>query len=155
MWVENDTPVTWTCHACRDERPDELVGVYKTHTLVGQIEVGINRRYCLDRTACYVEVLRQADEQAERMAQQHAARQGPVDVRSRLLDVVTDALRTDLALAHARGLVRGDPHCDDLAAELASVAVDAVLLEIGMVVAPATAGRTERMAPRAERMGRR
>lgn len=44
---------TWTCHICKDERPDRFISVY-THQreLSGGIRFSENVRYCNDRPAC-------------------------------------------------------------------------------------------------------
>jgi len=45
--------LTWTCHVCGDERPDELIAVHKTRWLrADRIVVQTNVRYCADRPAC-------------------------------------------------------------------------------------------------------
>jgi hypothetical protein len=41
--------LTWTCHICGDERPDEMIGVFKHYHPGGLQE---NVRYCLDRAGC-------------------------------------------------------------------------------------------------------
>jgi hypothetical protein len=45
--------LTWTCHVCGDERPDEQISVHKTQVeLRGAVTVTQNVRYCNDRPAC-------------------------------------------------------------------------------------------------------
>jgi hypothetical protein len=46
--------LTWTCHVCHDERPDDKISVYQTtHKAAGGYEVVHNVRYCNDRPACF------------------------------------------------------------------------------------------------------
>jgi hypothetical protein len=46
-------PLTWTCHVCGRERPDERISVYSRHvTLGGGVVAKENVRYCNDRPAC-------------------------------------------------------------------------------------------------------
>lgn len=45
--------LTWTCHVCQEERPDEFISVFKTHrTLPSGFQVQQNVRYCNDRSTC-------------------------------------------------------------------------------------------------------
>ena len=45
--------LTWSCHICKEERPDELIGVYKKPLVInGQIMGEQNIRYCLDKPSC-------------------------------------------------------------------------------------------------------
>lgn len=45
--------LTWSCHVCAAERPDERISVYSsTHTLPSGVEVTEHVRYCNDRPAC-------------------------------------------------------------------------------------------------------
>lgn len=49
-------PGTWTCHICKDERPDAMISVYRK-PLVGANGVpsrviSENVRYCNDRPEC-------------------------------------------------------------------------------------------------------
>ena len=45
--------LTWTCHICKEERPDHLIGVMKHPLIINGQEFGEqNVRYCLDRLAC-------------------------------------------------------------------------------------------------------
>lgn len=45
--------LTWTCHVCKDERPDDRISVFKsTAMLEGGIQVQQNVRYCNDRPDC-------------------------------------------------------------------------------------------------------
>ena len=49
----SDTDVTWSCHVCGTERPDNLIGVYSTEQEIGsEVKLRTNVRYCLDRPAC-------------------------------------------------------------------------------------------------------
>lgn len=45
--------LTWTCHICGEERPDDKISV-TTHPLIynGQRIGSQNVRYCNDRTSC-------------------------------------------------------------------------------------------------------
>jgi hypothetical protein len=43
---------TWTCHVCKDERPDAQISVMKHATMIRGIEVQQNVRYCNDRPEC-------------------------------------------------------------------------------------------------------
>lgn len=45
--------LTWTCHICKEERPDAQIAVMK-HPLIinGQQVAEQNVRYCSDRPAC-------------------------------------------------------------------------------------------------------
>jgi len=44
--------ITWTCHVCGDERPDDKISVFSTIRLIGDVPVTHNVRYCNDRPAC-------------------------------------------------------------------------------------------------------
>lgn len=46
--------ITWTCHICDDERPDERISVHKqpVRTEMGDNMVTRNIRYCNDRPEC-------------------------------------------------------------------------------------------------------
>lgn len=45
--------LTWTCHVCRDERPDRFISVLSTkRTMPSGVELTENVRYCNDRPAC-------------------------------------------------------------------------------------------------------
>ena len=44
--------ITWTCHVCREERPDSAISVLKTIGSVRGIEFQQNVRYCNDRSEC-------------------------------------------------------------------------------------------------------
>lgn len=46
--------LTWTCHVCGDERPDERISVFSSQQLFGTTGVMMtqNVRYCNDRPAC-------------------------------------------------------------------------------------------------------
>lgn len=44
--------MTWTCHVCKDERPDRFISVFKRDTIRNGVPVGENIRFCNDRPAC-------------------------------------------------------------------------------------------------------
>jgi hypothetical protein len=45
--------ITWTCHICKQERPDHLIGVYKHQRDIGRgVLMTENVRYCLDKPSC-------------------------------------------------------------------------------------------------------
>lgn len=44
--------MTWTCHVCGDERPDEKISVYTKAGRIGAVEFSQNIRYCNDRIEC-------------------------------------------------------------------------------------------------------
>lgn len=45
--------LTWTCHVCHEERPDERISVLSTTKMLeSDIPVQMNVRYCNDRPAC-------------------------------------------------------------------------------------------------------
>lgn len=48
--------MTWTCHICHDERPDDKISVFKTDLSAERGlppgVMGQNVRYCNDRPAC-------------------------------------------------------------------------------------------------------
>lgn len=44
--------LTWTCHVCGDERPDDKISVHSRPVMRGTIEFQENVRYCNDRPAC-------------------------------------------------------------------------------------------------------
>ena len=45
--------LTWTCHVCGAERPDERISVYSSNTtLPSGVTMTQNVRYCNDRPAC-------------------------------------------------------------------------------------------------------
>jgi hypothetical protein len=45
--------LTWTCHVCKQERPDRFISVLST-TVVNPrgVEMNVNVRYCNDQGAC-------------------------------------------------------------------------------------------------------
>lgn len=46
-------PLTWTCHICGMERPDEKISVLSKPIIInGQVSGQQNIRYCNDRTEC-------------------------------------------------------------------------------------------------------
>lgn len=46
--------MTWTCHVCGDERPDEMIAVYSrtVRSRSTGVELKENVRHCRDREAC-------------------------------------------------------------------------------------------------------
>lgn len=44
--------LTWMCHICGDERPDDKISVRKRQVMIKHVETTINVRYCNDRTTC-------------------------------------------------------------------------------------------------------
>jgi hypothetical protein len=44
--------MTWTCHVCGRERPDERISVHTTQVDLNGIAVTQNVRYCNDRPEC-------------------------------------------------------------------------------------------------------
>lgn len=44
--------LTWTCHVCGRERPDERISVWTTEKLIGNVPIKQNVRYCNDSPAC-------------------------------------------------------------------------------------------------------
>jgi hypothetical protein len=44
--------LTWTCHVCGKERPDDKISVRSTEALVGGIAITQNVRYCNDNPDC-------------------------------------------------------------------------------------------------------
>ena len=44
--------ITWTCHVCGDERPDDRISVFSVIEFVGGVEIRQNVRYCNDRSEC-------------------------------------------------------------------------------------------------------
>lgn len=44
--------ITWTCHICREERPDNKISVRSKPVIVLGVEIGQNIRYCNDRPEC-------------------------------------------------------------------------------------------------------
>ena len=45
--------ITWTCHICKNERPDNLIGVHRKPLIFNDMEMGEqNIRYCLDNPTC-------------------------------------------------------------------------------------------------------
>ena len=61
--------LTWSCHVCGDERPDEKISVASAHFPVGdgRSEGQVNRRYCNDRAACEAAARVEANEIAARI----------------------------------------------------------------------------------------
>jgi hypothetical protein len=50
--------LTWTCHFCGDERPDEFIGVRLVRRHLrgigwAQVPITVSRRYCKDRALCW------------------------------------------------------------------------------------------------------
>ena len=46
--------LTWTCHICKEERPDRFISVWAHQRTLGDSDVVIteNVRFCNDRPAC-------------------------------------------------------------------------------------------------------
>ena len=44
--------LTWTCHICKEERPDDKISVFKRDLNLRGIIITENVRYCNDRPAC-------------------------------------------------------------------------------------------------------
>lgn len=60
--------LTWTCHVCGDERPDDKISVASaSFTIVGDAKGQVNRRYCNDRPACEAEAQPMVDREARRL----------------------------------------------------------------------------------------
>ena len=49
---ERMADLTWTCHVCGKERPDDKISVYTTSVDRGGIEIKQNVRYCNDNPDC-------------------------------------------------------------------------------------------------------
>ena len=56
MFRDNFEAVTWTCHICKEERPDEKIAVRKKPVIgLNGIPSRIfseNVRYCVDKPSC-------------------------------------------------------------------------------------------------------
>lgn len=50
----------WSCHSCKEVRPDEFISVYKSAHETRTFEYQRNWRYCNDRPACLVGVRERA-----------------------------------------------------------------------------------------------
>jgi hypothetical protein len=49
-----EQPLTWTCHICKAERPDDAILVLRHHRkLQNGVEYDENVRYCRDHPACF------------------------------------------------------------------------------------------------------
>jgi hypothetical protein len=48
----NFDDMTWSCHICKEERPDRFISVMKHHSYLRGIEIQQNVRYCNDRPDC-------------------------------------------------------------------------------------------------------
>ena len=46
------TNLTWRCHVCGEERPDDKISVFKKKIKIGNAEGQQNVRYCNDRPGC-------------------------------------------------------------------------------------------------------
>jgi len=47
--------LTWTCHVCGKERPDDKISVYTRHrTLPGGVQMSENIRHCNDKDECII-----------------------------------------------------------------------------------------------------
>lgn len=44
--------VTWTCHVCGSERPDDKISVCTNQKIIGNITIPMNVRYCNDIESC-------------------------------------------------------------------------------------------------------
>lgn len=46
--------MTWTCHVCKEERPDDKISVYSKDIPLfkGRVQARQNVRYCNDRKQC-------------------------------------------------------------------------------------------------------
>ncbi len=44
--------MTWTCHVCKQERPDAKISVHTQRVDLGGITAKRNTRYCNDRKSC-------------------------------------------------------------------------------------------------------
>jgi len=44
--------LTWTCHICGDERPDDKISVFSKSLEIPGVEAKQNVRYCNDRQKC-------------------------------------------------------------------------------------------------------
>jgi hypothetical protein len=44
--------LTWTCHVCHEERPDQFISVFSRVGMLGTVPYQENVRYCNDRPAC-------------------------------------------------------------------------------------------------------
>lgn len=44
--------LTWTCHVCKEERPDAKIGVHSEKRILNGVEFQTNVRYCVDRESC-------------------------------------------------------------------------------------------------------
>jgi hypothetical protein len=62
--------ITWTCHVCGEERPDQAIGVHTSHlTSPRGVALIHNVRYCTDRPGCAAGVTRvAADDFAHQVA---------------------------------------------------------------------------------------
>lgn len=51
-WFDPD--LTWTCHVCGEERPDDKISVFKSTVEMKGVRIPItqNVRYCNDRQSC-------------------------------------------------------------------------------------------------------
>lgn len=44
--------MTWTCHVCKDNRPDRFISVFKRELVRNEVPLTENIRHCNDRPAC-------------------------------------------------------------------------------------------------------
>ena len=44
--------MTWKCHVCGRERPDERISVYSEERTIGPATAKVNVRYCNDNPDC-------------------------------------------------------------------------------------------------------
>jgi hypothetical protein len=55
--VKMREPLSWTCHICGEERPDELIAVMKADASGPDLPpgtIGRNYRYCTDKVECVI-----------------------------------------------------------------------------------------------------
>jgi hypothetical protein len=54
MNLSDMSQLTWKCHICGEERPDDKISVWKTPLVIGGRQVGTqNVRYCNDNPDCF------------------------------------------------------------------------------------------------------
>ena len=61
----NPDELTWTCHACGEERPDNMIVVAKILVKLRIGQTQMNLRYCFDRPACLRKVAAKLEQMAE------------------------------------------------------------------------------------------
>lgn len=53
--MTKNAPLTWTCHICRDTRPDRFISVNSHENILGEgtgYKMTVNVRHCNDRQDC-------------------------------------------------------------------------------------------------------